>query len=198
MGICLSCLGLNRHRHEGDPPCPQPYILVPDYAARDIYKTYLPANLASPFTQDSETRGLLYDDPYRTRYGTDGTHVNGGGAQRSPYQQDPESTRRERETLEGIFHDINVIDVFTAQQPHLQVSGPYGPSRTPRIPSIAQAKKDCIAPLQARPQYSTTNEDEPTRADLSLRTIKKGRAGPIFSHRDQGITGLRAVQDAIG
>lgn len=92
----------------------------------------------------------------------------------------------------------NVIDVFTAQQPHLQVSGPYGPSRTPRIPSIAQAKKDCIAPLQARPQYSTTNEDEPTRADLSLRTIKKGRAGPIFSHRDQGITGLRAVQDAIG
>ncbi len=52
--------------------------------------------------QSPETTRLLYDDPYRSQYGT-----NGQAPQRQIYQPDPETQRREREALEGICHSMS-------------------------------------------------------------------------------------------
>ncbi|KAG8532841.1 uncharacterized protein KY384_002719 [Bacidia gigantensis] len=61
-------------------------------------------------SQSSETSRLLYDDPYRSQYGTNGTH-NQRVIQQQP---DAEALRREREEMEGICHRMSdqVIDVF--------------------------------------------------------------------------------------
>lgn len=52
--------------------------------------------------QSPETTRLLYDDPYRSQYST-----NGQTPQRQYYQPDPETQRREREALEGICHSMS-------------------------------------------------------------------------------------------
>lgn len=56
-------------------------------------------------SQNPETSRLLYDDPYRTQYGT-----NGQANQRQSYQPDPETQRREREALEGLCHAMSEYD----------------------------------------------------------------------------------------
>ena len=52
--------------------------------------------------------------------------------------------------------------------------------------------------LQPKVKYSTTKDSDRDPRDLSLRTIKKGRAGPVFSFHGQEVLGTRAVQEAIG
>lgn len=59
-------------------------------------------DLPCALLQSPETTRLLYDDPYRSQYGT-----NGQTPQRQSYQPDPETQRREREALEGICHSMS-------------------------------------------------------------------------------------------
>ena len=47
--------------------------------------------------------------------------------------------------------------------------------------------------------YQLMRDSELSQADLSMKTIKKGRKGPVFSgSRQGGVLGFKAVQDAIG
>lgn len=57
------------------------------------------AKSALPCAQNPETSRLLYDEPYRSQYGS-----NIQNTQRLAYQPDSESLRREREALERICH----------------------------------------------------------------------------------------------
>ena len=52
--------------------------------------------------------------------------------------------------------------------------------------------------LQPMTEYSSFKDPDRDPRDLSLKTIKRGRAGPIFSFRGQEVLGFTAVQDAIG
>jgi len=56
-----------------------------------------------PCTQNAETSRLLYDDPYRSQYGTN-VQQQRQQQQRSVCQPDPEALRREREAMERICH----------------------------------------------------------------------------------------------
>lgn len=126
--------------------------------------------------ENGETSRLLYDDPYRSQYGS---HVQ--PSQRLTYQPDPESVKREREALESICHAMsdNVIDVFP-DQPQATI----------------QSSTDGSA-LQINGFRSKTN-GEVSHEELMLRTIKKGRGGPIFSTLGKSVGGWKAVQEAIG
>jgi hypothetical protein len=48
------------------------------------------------------------------------------------------------------------------------------------------------------PQSVLDQNDEFSPDDMRLRTVKKGRGGPVFSIIDQGPSGMKAVQAAIG
>lgn len=86
MGVCLSCLGL-RSRESDVEVCkkkfPVPRALIPSLAP-----------------QNPETSRLLYDEPYRSHYGSN------QNSQRL-YHADPESLRREQEALEAICHSMS-------------------------------------------------------------------------------------------
>ncbi|MCJ1477744.1 hypothetical protein MMC13_006417 [Lambiella insularis] len=136
----------------------------------------LPGANLLPCTQDPETSRLLSDDPYRSQYGS-----HSQNRQRPIYQPDPESVKREREALESICHAMsdNVIDVFTIQpQPsYSRRSGPPSPSSS-----------------HSKPQ----TDGELSSDEMRLRTIKKGRGGPIFTTLGKGAAVSKAVQEAIG
>ena len=115
MGICSSCLGRLAS---------QPEVTLLGDRSMTIMLIILPCS------QDPETSRLLYDDPYRSQYGS---HVQ--NVQRPVYQPDPESVKRERDALESVCHAMsesvdptqasstdanvgrisNLIDVFTIQ-----------------------------------------------------------------------------------
>ena len=54
---------------------------------------------------------------------------------------------------------------------------------------------DVLQPMTEHPSFKDSDRDP---KDLSLKTIKRGRAGPVFSFRGQEVLGFTAVQDAIG
>ncbi|MCJ1443052.1 MAG: hypothetical protein MMC23_003549 [Stictis urceolatum] len=123
--------------------------------------------------ENGEDAGLLSDDPYPSHYGTRGHSI-----QRPAHQPDPESVRREREALDGICHAMsdNMIDVFAIQP---QAHGPVSPR--PETPNLDRKPTDKLS-----------------AEEVKMRTIKKGRGGPVFSTLGAGGNGWKAVQDAIG
>jgi len=129
--------------------------------------------------EDPETSRLLSDDPYRAQYGS---HIQ--NIQRPVYQPDPESVKREREALENICHAMsdNVIDVFTIQ--------PQTSSQNPIDHSLSESSG-------SKPN---TNGELPydDMKQMMLRTIKKGRGGPIVTTLGRGAVTSRAVREAIG
>ena len=64
--------------------------------------------------------------------------------------------------------------------------------------AIAYCKLTNAVTPQPKIEYSKSKDSDRDPASLSLRTIKKGRGGPVFSNNGDGVLGLRAVQDAIG
>ncbi|MCJ1316278.1 hypothetical protein MMC15_001599 [Xylographa vitiligo] len=127
--------------------------------------------------EDAETSRLLSDDPYRAQYGS---HIQ--NIQRPVYQPDPESVKREREALENICHAMSdsVIDVFTIQ-----------PQTSYQNHSLSESSSG----LKAISNGETPRDE---MRQMMLRTIKKGRGGPIVTTLGRGAVASRAVQEAIG
>ena len=61
----------------------------------------------APYLQRQETSRLLYDEPFRSRYGAVRQHP------RAVNQPDPELLRREREALEEICHAMSELVALT-------------------------------------------------------------------------------------
>ncbi|MCJ1282418.1 hypothetical protein MMC26_001741 [Xylographa opegraphella] len=130
--------------------------------------------------EDAETSRLLSDDPYRAQYGS---HIQ--NIQRLVYQPNPESVKREREALENICHAMsdNVIDVFTIQ---------------PQTSYQNQSFSESSTGLKTVPHGGTPSDASDEMRQMMLRTIKKGRGGPIVTTLGRGAVASRAVQEAIG
>lgn len=118
--------------------------------------------------ENPETSRLLYDDPYRSQYGTTGQIQH-----RTHYQPDPESIRRETEALEGICHDMSddVLDVFTSlpQSTHTNSNLASSPS-TSTNEGTQMAKTG---------NENTTKRHRPTQ---QWTTYKSVRAAPSGGH----------------
>ncbi|CAF9903055.1 MAG: hypothetical protein GOMPHAMPRED_000077 [Gomphillus americanus] len=125
---------------------------------------------SSESSSDDETRRLLHT-PYQGGYG--GTSIPGGERSNS------EAARREREALDGIYHSMSdgIFDVFTAQPQ----------TTSPMSPAVPKTLADVL------------NDDEDLASEeMRLRTIKKGRSGPVFSSVNKTKSGMGAVQAVIG
>ena len=94
----------------------------------------------------------------------------------------------------------NVIDVFTIQAQCSKQGAAAGTQ-----------SQSTFAPVSVRLTcFTTASQTEHLQSpaiiannsqsseDVGLRTIKKGRGGPIFSSLKKGSSGIKAVQDAIG
>ncbi|MCJ1369620.1 hypothetical protein MMC20_000832 [Loxospora ochrophaea] len=166
MGICSSCLGLGRR----DPNSEVSYPATKAHSL-DLSLTY-------DLFKHPETSRLLSDDPYRPQYGS-----NNANGQRSTYQPDPESLRREREALEGICNAMsdNVIDVFTVL-----------PQAT------SQRKENHNHPNSTKDHAARLDSNELTPEELKYKTIKRGKVGPVVSTLGKGNSGWKEFREAIG
>ena len=61
----------------------------------------------APYLQQQERSRLLYDEPFRSRYGAVQQQ------HRAVNQPDPELLRREREALEAICHEMSELVALT-------------------------------------------------------------------------------------
>jgi hypothetical protein len=88
MGVCSSCLGLNRYRDTSDDVSPHAYISTGRFLliALDI--------------QEENSR-LLFDDVHPNQYGSFGDQTAG------IIQADPQEVQRETEALQKVVTNIS-------------------------------------------------------------------------------------------
>ncbi|MCJ1230170.1 hypothetical protein MMC12_006842 [Toensbergia leucococca] len=126
--------------------------------------------------ENPETSRLLYDDPYRSRYGS--TVQNG---MRPVVQPDPEFLRREREALEGIAHVMSdhVIDVFTA------------------LPSDIDAERQDDS-TEEEPHLNGSETNGILPEEIQYKSVRRGKVGAIASAVGGGSGDWKAAKAAMG
>ncbi|KAL9128872.1 MAG: hypothetical protein Q9217_002529 [Psora testacea] len=129
-----------------------------------------------------ETSRLLYDDPYRTHYGTS-SQVNQRVIQQQP---DPEALRREREAMEGICHKMSdhVVDVFA-------VAPQEGRDHCSSKGKAAKRTVTAVKPEGKRKEEQTDITDE-----MAYKTVRRSGREPLSFELDKSES--EAAKAALG
>lgn len=126
--------------------------------------------------EGSETSRLLFDDPYRSNYGS-----RGGNTRRPADEADAEHTRREREVLESIAHGMSeeVLDIFTI---------------------LPDSSEDTASALSGSPPHQTNGfKEEDARAPImAYRTVKKAHIDKISTPMTNSKHDWKDVKAAVG
>ncbi|KAI4187504.1 MAG: hypothetical protein L6R41_002786 [Letrouitia leprolyta] len=126
--------------------------------------------------EGSETSRLLFDDPYRSNYGS-----RAGNPRRLADEADTEHIRREREVLESIAHGMSegVLDIFTI------------------LPDSSEDTTSVHS--DSPPQQTNGFEEEDARAPMmAYRTVKKAHIDKISSPMTSSKHDWKDVKAAVG